>query len=66
MHDDDCPGAPEGWHGVRGADGPHDAHEKPAEVGDVGGAHVVPSAKVRLPNDLTKLRKHRATEREAF
>lgn len=60
--DINCPGAPEGWHGICGADGPHGAHalseEAPSDMaGDVGGAYVVPSAKVHLPDDVTKLRK---------
>lgn len=44
---------------------PDKRSENDEEWGDVGGAYVVPTAKVRLPEDVTKLRKqHRSRERE--
>lgn len=60
--DVNCPGAPEGWRGICGADGAHGAHrlDEPAPTepeGDIGGACIPPVAQVRLPDHLTKLRK---------
>lgn len=40
----------------------YDVREYDDELTDVGGAYVVPSAKVRLPEHVTKLRK-RAPDR---
>jgi hypothetical protein len=66
MHGDiNCPGAPEGWHGVCGASGPHGAHALTEEPPTDGGGDlgIPPSSKVRLPDHVTKLRKRNRTDR---